>query len=193
MMKEQANKLIQELVGYMLRDPLRYQWTAQGLGMLRVYLRPEVRLHIWSESLMAPKVSSIHTHPWDFESYVVCGHMIDRNYKEQPQFKGDPYMRQKILCGEGGGLTEAPEFLALQALTTKGYGPGDLYTHRAKDIHNSTFMDGTVTLVTRTFKDDTDHAFVYWPATDVWGSAEPRLATSEEINRVTSQALELLD
>lgn len=192
-MKQQAHDIIRELILHILYGPSRYEWTAQGLGMLRVYLRPEVRLHIWSRLLINPGVSTIHTHPWDFTSYVISGQMIDHEYVESHQPKAKPFMRQKILCGEGGGLKDSPEFVQLAQLDRKIYNPGDCYQHAAHHIHDSRFIDGTITLVTREFKDDTDHAYVYWPATSSWGTAEPRKATTEEVVRVTDQAIELLN
>ncbi len=56
-------------------------------------------------------------------------------------------------------------------------------------IHDTGYGDGTVSLVTRTFLEDTEHAQVYIPAGQSWVSAEPRNATDDEVERITALAL----
>jgi hypothetical protein len=48
---------------------------------------------------------------------------------------------------------------------------------------------GTVTIVERRFKADTEHAFVFYPRNEKWVSAEPRPATPEEVITITQIAL----
>ena len=45
-------------------------WSLQGLGMFRLYLSHEKRLHVWDARFRTSDVSVIHTHPWHFTSEV---------------------------------------------------------------------------------------------------------------------------
>jgi hypothetical protein len=196
------------LVMRLLESPDRFRWTVQGLGMLRAYLSPSVRLHIWHSAFEVPGVSSVHDHPWDFESEIVSGRLLNHRYGLVIQTEHGPvlrngvgdamgacadpgapnYVMQPIRCGEGGGPDAACELgeagpCSLWKLSTTEYQAGDTYSQFARDIHNTVAVDGTVTLVTRRFKKDTEHARVFFPVGTEWVSAEPRNATVDE--RVT--------
>jgi hypothetical protein len=157
--------------------------------MLRLYLSTETRLHVWDTRFAVPDVSTIHNHPWSFESYIVAGAIKQRRYIVSPD--GKPFNVSTILAGPGGGLRTAPQPVKLEAQDLEVYGEGDSYTQTTDEIHWSMPEDGTVTLVTRRFvKADRDHARVFWPAGADWVSAEPRPATSREIHEIMSRALE---
>lgn len=177
------------------RNLLSTQWSFQGLGMYRLYLDSahKVRLHVWFPS-KCTYASEIHTHPWDFKSTVINGVITDHLYKEEKSSKSKPYNRQKLFCGIGGGLQEQPEVVELRNI----YEPyvialGQSYVRRRNHIHRSEPKEGTVTIVERSIPEgmSPDHAFVYWPVGKEWGNAEPRLATSEEVNEVCQNALSL--
>lgn len=191
MLKHQATKL---LVRDVLLNWDRREWTLQGFGMLRTYLDDEraYRLHIWSEEDAVEDVSQMHTHPWDFESLVIAGRLVDEAFIEMARegCGSVPYLRQRILCGEGGGLLGEAEPVQILSLGTKAMGEGHSYAHKARDIHISRPVDGTVTLLQRTFGADVDHASVYWPEGKQWVSAEPRAATEAEVGRICAKALE---
>lgn len=181
------NKL---LVKKILEQPLSYKWSLQGFGMLRLYLSSKVRLHVWTNQApyKVPGVSIIHTHPWDFTSEVVAGMITNTRYKEIEQ-GGRLYNRQLLQCGPGGCLKDEPDLVHLSVRDVEQVHEGDIYTEAAEEIHHSEPEDGTVTIVRRIFKSDTEHAYVYWPVGEEWGSAEPREATSDEINHITGVAL----
>lgn len=166
------------------------QWSLQGMGMFRLYLSEQVRLHVWDTRFTVPNVSTIHTHPWDFESLVICGKIENKIYV---QVDGEnTHMRQKLLCGTGGGLVESPIECRLWMGDSREYRSSDRYYERADIIHESVPEDGTITLVTRFFQEDKDHAYVFWPTGQEWVSAEPRPATTEEIKEMKSLALHRL-
>lgn len=171
------------------------EWSTQGLGMLRCYLAPEIRLHIWDSEQKAEDVSELHTHPWDFESVVVAGVVENDRYVEtefDPEF--DPgetnFLKGEIFCGEGGGLTEKPPVeVRLSKYPTEIFREGDVYAQKALEIHRSRPLSGTVTIIRRHFEGDRDHAFVYWPLGEEWVTAEPRPATDDEVARVVEHSL----
>lgn len=156
--------------------------------MLRLYLSEEVRLHVWNHEFGFPKASTMHTHPWDFQSLIVAGELKQMRYVKDRE--GDWFNSATILCGEGGCMMSKPQRIRLAGCQMEHYAEGETYTEKAEEIHESFPTNGTVTLVTRFFKQDRDHAKVFWPVGHVWGSAEPRPATPVEIQRITAYALE---
>jgi len=178
-----------DLVKTILSSPFELEWQVQGLGMLRTYLSKERRLHVWNSALKFPGASEMHTHPWDFRSYVVAG--VVRNFRfvemEQGSVYGS-YKRQTIKCGVGGGLVGEPEEVNLWMREPEEYVEGETYFEEAEEIHMSVPSDGTVTIVKRKFKEDVDHAYVFWQDGE-WGTAEPREATREEISMTLTHSL----
>lgn len=199
----------QLLVARILERALNYQWSYQGLGMLRLYLSKDVRVHIWCPRLAVKNVSTIHDHPWDFDSEIVCGWIVNRiwevkfdgygrSWKPKKDPSKDPFaveppthMMGRIRCGEGGGLV--PDFVPLPVRLRsreRSYVAGDKYTEAASLLHESLPEEGTVTIITRRPKPDPDHAIVCWPIGTEWVSAEPRPASSNEIEIFANAALE---
>lgn len=192
----QQDKLIRALVKRTLQDATKFKWTLQGFGMLRLYLpEPNVRMSVWDKTYRVPNVSLVHTHPWHFESYVVCGEIANWKYVEGEYHPAaEDYVRQTIHAGEGGGLVGEPTKVRL----IRSYNPqlvwrGSFYKQQADEIHHTDFVDGTVTLCDRVVAGQDPHrALVYWPSNTVWVSAEPRIATEEEVLTITRKALEIL-
>jgi hypothetical protein len=184
--------VLQSLIRSVLRSPHDREWTLQGFGMLRTYLDPDkiTRLHVWTDKYATDKVSTIHTHPWDFQSMVIAGLIKDVEYERAPDGK-KAMLEQQILCGEGGGLKGDPIEVRLQMLRAQTLTTGDIYEHKAADIHESRPADGTVSMIIRRFGEDVDHASVFWNKRESWVSAEPRPATWFEVHEITNNALKL--
>lgn len=81
----------------------------------------------------------------------------------------------------------------LSELSSVTYGLGCFYEQRARDIHASYPEDGTVTIISRHFHENTEHARVFYPIGTEWVSAEPRPATYEEVQHGVLAALVQLD
>lgn len=180
-----------------LVTPRSRDWSLQGFGMLRTYISPHIRLHVWSERHAAPGVTIMHDHSWDFTSIVMGGEIRDHAYEEtKPRDnKGIGYTKFTLKCGEGGGLVNGdgdPRPVFLKSVTQYIVGPGLTYRHDAADIHRTEFKDGTVSLVIRSFKEDTEHAHVFAPSGTPWVSAEPRPASDNEVNVICAKALEVM-
>lgn len=188
------------------RDGEYGPWTLQGLGMLRTYLGKDkaVRLHVWDDRYIAePTPSELHTHPWSMHSKIVAGEVLNTRYTvTQPQYEIQDervyeynpyeamYMAQTIFCGQGGGLCGLPEPVVLREGQTERYVEGMVYKQQPDEIHKSNPLRGTVTLVTRGFGEDVDHASVFWPQGGEWVTAEPRQATPEEVVAILTTSLE---
>jgi hypothetical protein len=190
MMDLRDHQLLKATVATILRHPEAFggAWSLQGLGMLRLYLNPSLRLHVWSTKHAVDNVSEIHTHPWHFRSTIVAGKLTNVLYETSVN-NGIPTMEQRLQCGAGGCLKDQPREVFLIPSCDSVYNEGASYNQHAEDIHASHPEDGTVTIIERTIAADPDHAFVYWPAGQKWVSAEPRTASREEIQQITSNAL----
>lgn len=73
--------LVKQILQASVKEPMAFQWSIQGLGMLRLYLSEETRMHVWSSLGRISDVSPLHTHPWSFNSIVVAGKVINKRYK----------------------------------------------------------------------------------------------------------------
>ena len=170
-------------IANIIRSPHNYgPWSLQGFGMLRLYLTSEIRLHVWDNRFANKDASIIHDHPWDFNSFVLTGQIINHRYKKTMRPDGD-FKEAVIKCGPGGCLVSTNR-CDLEKVRTETFGPGDDYIQLAEEIHSSHPDNGTITIVERQFKADTEHAHVYYPTWEQWGSAEPRRATDREIEAI---------
>lgn len=190
-----ATNALTHLVRELLQFPERRDWSLQGFGMLRTYLAPELRLHIWDPEYRVESVSDIHDHPWHFESIILSGHVENRRYRVSTDGVSTHH-RGRIVCGpnpsEHGPKTVEP--VRLDQWCEGVFRPGETYRMHADELHASFPSPGAVTLIDRAKANkDPDRAFVYWPLGTQWVSAEPRPATHDEVMRITSYALECWD
>jgi len=58
-----------------LENASNYDWELKGLGMMRTYLNPEAKLHVWDSRYKVPNVSLTHEHPWSFQSTIMAGEL----------------------------------------------------------------------------------------------------------------------
>lgn len=188
--------IIRDLVRPILRQPFDNgrKWQVQGLGMLRTYLSPETRLHIWCPEFNYCEDSGWHTHPWDFSSFVVAGIIQNTKYIERKaagRSKGwIPFIKQRIICGPGGCSMGEPEDVFLKEVVNHTYVSGTHYSQNADEIHSSHPERGTVTVITRNVVYPDGSATVYHPKDSKRTSAEARPATAHEIRFGTAIALE---
>ena len=181
------------LVKSVLYNCRQYDWTVQGFGMLRTYIDKDkvFRLNVWDQSLKVQGVSTIHDHPWDFMSWIISGVVTNIRYDEGLNAVGKPHDYMLIKTGIGGGPRSSAGFVRLMPYETEHYIEGDSYTQVANEIHESQFINGTVTLNRRTKRGDGEHARVFWPTGEQWIDAMPYEASESVMNRVISHALTL--
>ena len=183
-----------------LTRPLEHEWSVQGLGFMRTYVpmgdayAPDAqRLHIWHQSLAIHGATPLHTHPWNFCSEVHFGEVRQHRAviirDEDSSINGMRYTQQKILCGEGGGIVDESKSVRLAAKPMEVYSAGQTYHQQADEIHYSYPANNTVTLITREFLVDKDHAYVFVPMGAEFVSAHPRPATRAEILYITREVL----
>jgi len=195
---------LRAMVQAVLSNPHKHEWTLQGFGMLRTYISKETRLHVWDHGYRVRDVTDVHDHPWHFSSLIISGTMVNTRYKVHPcshtneQIEAlrirTPFVKSTIVCGVGGGnhvatVKEHGERVWLEPLEPETYKTGEIYFQKADEVHHSAFGSGAVTLVTRTFQPDTEHAHVFFKADQEWVSAEPRLARHVEIDDICKNAL----
>jgi len=169
--------------------PAGKTWSLQGMGMFRLYLSREVRLHVWDTRFIVERVSTIHTHPWDFYSHVLSGVLVDRLFRKDDAY-GDDYQEQEIVCGPGGGASSEARPVKLLHERDLVVRSGVGYDRSYSDIHETVPKCGTVTVVERKFREDTEHALVYFRKDRTWVSAEPRAAQDNEVRAMARMALD---
>jgi hypothetical protein len=181
-----TEKIMKPLVKSILEHPLDRQWSLQGLGMLRLYLSDELRLHVWNQHYAVEGVSAIHTHPWSFQSIVIAGHVNQYLYREHN--RGEIYNYSEITCGQDDQTLRPKTIRLMREL--QEFKNGEVYSQHKDDIHESFPTLGTVTLCLRIFENDRDHAKVFWPHHTNFISAAARPASDEEILAMTQASLE---
>lgn len=193
------HRIITQLVKHTLLNYDKFDdWSLQGFGMLRLYMPDRgLRMAIWDKRFRVHNVSMLHTHPWHFESYVVCGLMMNHKYRDvSDQYKADQptHWKQRIQAGEGGGIVGEPDVVRLHHFENVIIRPGGSYGQHHDEIHVSEPDDGTVTLCDRVVVDPADphHADVYWEIGNNWVSAEPFTPSMGVVKLITEKALEKL-
>lgn len=188
------NTMSKTLVNFILRNAQKFEWSVQGLGMLRLHLPDNARLHIWHSSLKVPNVSELHDHAqWGLTSHIIAGSVCNHIYYEgsSSQYSrgvGDIYNYTVLKAGYGCKFMQKPKRILLVKSPSKLYKPSEFYKQEPDVIHRTEAEDGTITFMQKR-PTDTDTARVFWPTDAEWVSAEPRKATPEEIERVTASAL----
>ncbi len=173
-----------------------HSWTVQGFGFLRMYFGPHenpkrYRLNLWDSRFTVPGVSTIHDHPWHFNSIIIAGAFCNQRYVMDDSQCDFSHSFTTIRTGEGGGMEKSPitECL-LVPQKPELYIAGDTYHQDASEIHETIFTDGTVTLNERTPLPDGDHARVFWPYDESWVDAEPRAACASELTAAITSCLD---
>ena len=163
-------------------------WSYQGFGMLRCYLDPQKRwrLNYWLPSIAVPNVSVIHDHPWSFTSYILRGQLMNIRYSMVPVEAPTPpaskrFAYHEIITGEGGGPVATPKDCRLIEIERTIYTQGDVYSQVLDEIHETSALEGTITLNDRSQPTQAHTARVFWPYGTSWVDAVPRAATAEEL------------
>ena len=177
-------------INKVLDNPQKYTWTIQGFGFIRCYPFNDgdrTRLNVWDSALTYPDVTLIHDHPWDFTSEILYGRIMNRRY-DMTDSEPATHEWQYIITGiEASVATTKRQQTRLIPWELETYGPGDKYSQRKREIHKSTFDDGTVTVNDRTNRDEPSMARVFWPWGQEWGNAKPRAATMAEVEAAISK------
>lgn len=176
-----------QLVHHILTHAASFGWSLQGFGMLRLNLGNDVRLHVWDSRFAVPDVSVLHDHPLDLHSEIIAGVMVNRRFHHLA--KGEP-THEVMTIRPGVGLQQLsrPTLTRFAEARTGTFRQGEAYWEHQGDFHISEPQDGTVTLVQRHRKGD-DVARVAWPIGKSFVSAEPRVATVDEVLAITSASL----
>lgn len=178
---------LKSMARFVLENHSKFEWSLQGLGMLRLYLPDNARLHVWDTRFAFPGASPVHDHlQWGLTSTVIVGRIINFRYK---QGQGLPYHWATFKAGYGTSQIHEPKTTLLERGNAEVYRPGDVYHQEPDEIHESVPYIGTVTIMQKHPTADGESARIFWPYGTPWGSAEPRAATSDEVHNICQQAL----
>jgi hypothetical protein len=167
-------------------------WSVQGFGVLRLYIRKIGRLHLWDRALQYPGVSLVHNHSWDLRSTIVCGRIVNTRFEETESAIGHPYHGRRLLTGYQSRFVQNEFITTLLNQPREAYIAGDVYKQSAHEIHVTDPDDGTITLMERN-EDTNGEANVYWPYGTEWGDAKPRPATADEIQSTIAKCTAALE
>jgi hypothetical protein len=180
--------MLTSLVKTILENANTYKWSLQGMGMLRLHLPGDLRIHVWDQRYAVPDVSMVHDHlQWGLESQIISGCLT--NYRYVPATDGEQYFYATLKAGYGCYFKHDPVPIRLRALPGEHYSAGQSYAQAPSEIHRSDPENGTVTLMQKQPSDDPESARVFWLAGEKWVSAEPREATVEEVHDIVGYAL----
>lgn len=185
--------LLRAAVKAVLERPHAFEWTTQGFGMLRTHLDKDkvYRVNVWHKLLRVPGVTTIHDHAWDFKSWVISGRMINRRFTIGEGAYSKQHHMMTIKTGvDGGFATSEVTDVPLLACPPEVYSPGNNYVQVAHEIHDTDYLDGSVTINYREYRPDTEHARVFWPSGDPWINAKPAHADLGVVKQITGAALE---
>ena len=182
--------LEQSLVRNLLEHPEGRRWRLQDIGVLALWLddRRTARLHVWTpdDAVGEPLV---HDHPFDFASTVVVGELVNTRYREDPD--GEEYVRERYAPGnEDDRRVDTVRLVG----TSETLRAGARYRQLASELHDSRQVPGTVTVLHfDDVFDDLPELTTCRRHENPWVSGQARSATRDEVARITSTALALLD
>jgi hypothetical protein len=181
------HSLTQALVRKILEHPDDHPWTMQHIGLLGLRLDNcrEYRLHVWGPTYSVGE-PPVHDHPYDFTSVVVAGEMTNTRYVEDPA--GTEYQRVRYPPADEDARTT--DTVRLSATPTS-FTTGDEYSQRADELHDSRQLPGTVTIIRMSFR-DVPVLTVCTPGDAPWASGRSRPPTPDELETITSAALDRL-
>lgn len=187
-----------------LTNPMDFHWRSHGIGMLRTYLDPATknwRLNLWHGRLLNPGISTMHTHPWSFGSYIIAGRLTNTRWIRSSvmERRAKLFMEAIIPCGDhapnqhdAGPLIEGePRSVYLEAQDPETYTQGHFYVQEPEEIHTTLARDGTITVMHRSDPVSDGRASVFWPHNTPWGDAS-RGTSVEDVLETCAAALEAL-
>jgi hypothetical protein len=188
-------------VQQILRNWTTHEWQVQGFGMLRTYLDGpgEPRLQIWDQRVAVWGDWTIHDHPWDFTSRIICGTLFNQRFEKSteldplPIWHQDPserlYKGTLLVPGPEGGNTGEPFDIWLTPQPTEVYSSGDEYSQKYWELHKTRYDQGTITMIERDRVKESDTALACYSESVGQTFYRPRPATPDEIFTVTGDAL----
>jgi hypothetical protein len=182
-MDDTQNKV---LVRTLLEHAQDYPWMMQDIGLLGLRLdnHRKYRLHVWDPAYSESQ-PPIHDHPYDFTSTIVVGEITNTRYDESDS--GVEFVRISYSPpDEESRRTDAVRLSGVSSTFTEG----DRYSQLAHELHDSQQIPGTVTILRCAFK-EVSELTVCLRFESEWVSGHSRLATSDEVKRITHRALEL--
>ncbi|HET6963950.1 MAG TPA: hypothetical protein VFH58_04200 [Acidimicrobiales bacterium] len=178
--------LSKPLVLTILRHAEDFPWRVQDIGLMSLRLdeQREYRLHVWNP-VEDDRDPPVHDHPYDFTSTVIVGELTNTRYREDPA--GDEFVRFRY----SPGLEDLRRSDTVRLSPTREiFTGGQQYRQLAPELHGSSQLPGTVTVIRCSWVGESDLTVCHRDEGS-WRSGRARDATRDEIKMVAARALEL--
>jgi len=125
-----------------------------GNGFIQLNTRDDQHLHIWGPQIPFKQTvySGIHNHVFDFQSVCLVGELIHNSIDLEMDVDDFTHYTYQAVCHDGTDNTVLEKVGQARLVTseTVRYTPGDTYTFKAGDFHESNANIPTATLMTKT-------------------------------------------
>jgi hypothetical protein len=181
--------LTRALVRTILEHAADFPWKIQDIGLLGLWLDDarEHRLHVWDPDGCVGD-PPIHDHPFDFTSTIVVGELVNTRYLEDAN--GVDYHRERYTPPNDEARRNDTVRLVGTSTTLRA---GETYEQLAPELHDSRQRPGTVTVIRFSFERAPRELSICHVDDSPADSGKSRPATSDEVKRITTTALELFD
>jgi hypothetical protein len=181
---------IRKLLVFPLESGL--DWRGHGIGFMKAYIDPDKRwrINVYHEMLRVPGISLMHDHPWGLFSHVRAGQLVNtRWHRSHKKSQGAVLFNEgRINCADYAGLEGTPQVVPLVKERREVYHAGDFYRQNPEEIHETTALNGTVTLLERIPVHSDGRAHIFWPMGEEYGDATRKIS-DDEIYAVAASAL----
>ena len=139
--------------------PTAERISLHGLGFIQVKLPGNQRMHVWHPDLPRRSCyehSAIHNHRFSFESRVLVGTQVNREYMVRPSERGshDRISHDGPRSEKGGRLSYVAERVEVIGLHPLAYGPGETYTMDVLAYHETPNEGVVVTVMKKLIEGD---------------------------------------
>lgn len=130
------------------------KWRHHGTGMLQAYITIDMRVHVWSRSLLVPGMTNSgakHNHRFNLRSEILVGSLTHDRPSLVAHDDGDHQVVQIVGASNTDADLKMCERVHIQVTESKQFETGDIYEvpkwafHWARQTHSNAPV--TVTLV----------------------------------------------
>lgn len=170
-----------------LDRPFKLQWRAHGIGFIKAYLDDAKtrRINVYHKMFLTPNISLHHDHPWELRSTIYAGELTNVRYdyvSPGDENTGELYTMGTLCCHPFDGIGQVVHDVVLRARGEEVYAPYSRYRQLPNEVHATTAIDGTVTVLERGPPSADNTARIFWPEGTEWVDATRELGPGEIVS-----------